>query len=52
VEEAAEPDVVEHRGRLDDPGRGLVVRRLQDLAQALGEVVRQLARGHLVTITT
>jgi len=52
LEEPAEPDVIEHRSRLDDPRRGFVVRRFQDLAQALGEVVRQLAHGHLVTITT
>ena len=40
MEEAAEADVVEHRRRFDDLGGGLVVPRIQDAAEAGGEVVR------------
>ena len=50
MEEPPEADVVEHGRRLDDLGRSLVVVRIQDLAQARGEVVGKLAHGLAVTI--
>jgi len=50
LQEALQADVVEHGRRLDDLGRGLVVARIEDPCQVVREVVRQLARGHPVTI--
>ena len=50
MEEAAKPDVIQHRGRLDDLGRGFVMGRIQDFGETVGEVVGQPANGHLETI--
>ncbi len=47
LEKAAQAHVVEHRGRLDDLGHGLLLCRIDDPGQLVGEVVRKL---HPVTI--
>jgi len=50
MKKAAEADVIEHRGRLDDLRRGFLMSRIEDPIQAVGEVVRKLTTGHVRTI--
>src|SRR6266566_2829081 len=50
LKEAAQPDVVQHGRGFNDLGRGLAMLRIEDPAQAVGEVVRQLAHRLLRTI--
>ena len=46
----AQADIVEHRCRLDDLGRGVVLPRVEDSSQAVREIVRQLTHRLLATI--
>src|SRR5438128_3541538 len=50
LQEAAEADVVQHGGGLDDLGHDLTVSWIEDAAQAVREVVWQLAHGLAETI--
>jgi hypothetical protein len=42
LEEPTKPNVIEHGRGLDDLGRRLLLTRIHDAAQAVGEVVRKL----------